>query len=196
MLDGHGGVTVGSEMAGGVKHVHIHNCYMRGNDRGLRVKTRRGRGKSAVIDDIVFSDVKMEGVRCPMVVNAMYFCDPDGRTPYVQSREPQIVDDTTPTVGSIRFERVDAENCEACAGYILGLPERPVQSITLKDCRFTFNPAGKPMAPAMAANVEECLNRGLVAYFVDKLTLDNVTMEGVAGERVTATEVKTICDNM
>ena len=194
MLDGHGGVTVGSEMAGGVKHVHIHHCYMRGNDRGLRVKTRRGRGKYAVIDDIVFSDVRMEGVRCPMVVNAMYFCDPDGRTEYVQSREPQPVDDTTPTVGGIRFERVDAEGVEACAGYILGLPERPVQSITLKDCRFTFNPNGKPMVPAMAANVEECLNRGLVAYYVDQLTLDNVTMEGVQGERVTATEVKTIYD--
>ena len=194
MLDGHGGVTVGSEMAGGVKRVHIHHCYMRGNDRGLRVKTRRGRGKYAVIDDIVFSDVKMEGVRCPMVVNAMYFCDPDGRTEYVQSRERQIVDDTTPTVGSIRFERVDAENCEACAGYILGLPERPVKEITMKDCRFTFNPAGKTMAPAMAANVEECFNRGLIANYVDKLTLDNVTMEGVQGERITATEVKTISD--
>ena len=95
-----------------------------------------------------------------------------------------------------RFERVDAENCEACAGYVLGLPERPVESITLKDCRFTFNPSGKAMAPAMAANVEECFNRGLIAYYVDRLTLDNVTMEGVTGERITATEVKAICDNM
>ena len=99
-------------------------------------------------------------------------------------------------MGSIRFERVEAENCEACAGYILGLPERLVQDITLKDCRFTFNPNGKAMAPAMAANVEQCLNRGLIAYYVDKLTLENVTMEGVQGERVTATEVKTISDNM
>ena len=104
------------------------------------------------------------------------------------------MDDTTPTVGGIRFERVNAEGVEACAGYILGLPERPVQSITLKDCHFTFNPNGKAMVPAMAVNVEECLNRGLIAYYVDQLTLDNVTMEGVKGERVTATEVKTIFD--
>ncbi len=194
MLDGHGGVTTGSEMAGGVKHVRVHHCYMRGNDRGLRVKTRRGRGKYAVIDDVVFSDVRMEGVRCPMVVNAMYFCDPDGRTDYVQSREPQPVDDTTPTVGSIRFERVTADNCEACAGYILGLPERPVQEILMKDCRFTFNPNGKPMAPAMARDVEQCFNRGLIASYVDKLTLDNVIMEGVNGERITAEAVSNIVD--
>ena len=194
MLDGHGGVTVGSEMAGGVRNVRVHHCFMRGNDRGLRIKTRRGRGKYAVIDDIVFYDVRMEGVRCPLVVNAMYYCDPDGRTDYVQSREKQPVDDTTPTVGSIRFERVTAEKCEACAGYILGLPERPAKEIVMKDCRFTFNPDGKPMAPAMAANVEQCLNRGVIASYVDRLTLDNVTMEGVTGDRITTTEVQTIVD--
>ena len=41
MLDGHGGVTIGSEMAGGVRHVRVHHCWMRGNDRGLRIKSRR-----------------------------------------------------------------------------------------------------------------------------------------------------------
>ena len=58
----------------------------------------------------------------------------------MQSREKQPVDDTTPTVGSIRFERVNAQGCEACVGYILGLPERPVKEIQLKDSVFTFKP--------------------------------------------------------
>ena len=194
MLDGHGGVTVGSEMAGGVKNVRVHHCYMRGNDRGLRIKTRRGRGKYAVIDDISFSDVRMEGVRCPLVVNAMYFCDPDGRSDYVQSREKQPVDDTTPTIGSIRFERVRATGCEACVGYILGLPERPVQEILMKDCSFVFKPDGKSMVPAMANGVEECKGRGMIAAYVDRLTLDNVAMDGVDGDRIETTEVKIIED--
>ena len=182
MLDGHGGVTIGSEMAGGVRNVRVHHCYMRGNDRGLRVKTRRGRGKYAVVDDICFSDVRMEGVRAPLVVNCMYFCDPDGRTDYVQSREKQPVDDTTPTVGSIRFERVQAEGCEACVGYVLGLPERPVREILLKDCAFSFSPDGKAMAPAMARDVEACRLRGLIARFVDRISLDNVRFDGIEGE--------------
>ena len=182
MLDGHGGVTVGSENAGGVKHVRVHHCLMRGNDRGLRVKTRRGRGKYAVLDDIVFSDVNMEGVRAPLVVNSMYFCDPDGRTDYVQSREKQPVDDTTPAIGSIRFERVNAINCEACVGYILGLPERPIREIIIKDCVFTFHPDGKAMVPAMANGVEECKGQGLIARFVDFIKLDHVRMEGLQGK--------------
>lgn len=181
MLDGHGGVTVGSEMAGGVRHMRVHHCYMRGNDRGLRIKTRRGRGKYAVIDDICFEDVRMEGVKAPLVVNCLYFCDPDGHTPYVQSREKQPVDDTTPTVGSIRFERVRATDCAACVGYILGLPERPVREIVIRDCEFTFAPGGKPMIPAMAEGVEECLGQGVIARFVDAITLDRVRMEGLLG---------------
>ena len=181
MLDGHGGVTVGSEMSGGVRNVRVHHCWMRGNDRGLRVKTRRGRGKYAVIDDILFEDVRMEGVKAPLVVNAMYFCDPDGHSPYVQSREPQPIDDGTPTIGSIVYRRVRAEACQACVAYILGLPERPVREVCLEDCSFTFLPEASAMAPAMAEGVEPCHHRGIIARFIDSLRLEAVSMRGVEG---------------
>ena len=194
MLDGHGGVTVGSEMAGGVRHVRVHHCYMRGNDRGLRIKTRRGRGKYAVIDDIRFEDVRMDGVKAPLVINAMYYCDPDGKTPYVQSREPQPVDDATPTIGTICFERVQAAGCQACAGYALGLPERPVQHVLMRDCEFCFASNAQPMTPAMANDVESCRRRGLIFSFVDRVTLDHVRMEGIEGQRLTAVSVNTITE--
>lgn len=194
MLDGHGGVTVGSEMAGGVKKVRVHHCYMRGNDRGLRIKTRRGRGRYAVVDDIVFQDVRMEGVRVPMVINSMYFCDPDGRTPYVQSREKQPVDDTTPTIGRIRFERVHAEGCDACAAYLLGLPERPVREVTLRSCAFSFSPEGQGMVPAMAQDVEMCRQQGVIAHFVEKLTLDHVKFAGIRGGKIEINHVDQVIE--
>ena len=182
MLDGHGGVTIGSEMAGGVHHVRVHHCLMRGNDRGLRIKTRRGRGQQAVVDDIVFRDVRMERVKAPLVINSLYFCDPDGHTPWVQSREKQPVDETTPTLGEILFERVKATDCQACAGYILGLPERPVKKVTLRDSHFTFAPDAAPLAPTMADGVEPVCRRGVIARFADQVLLENVTMEGIEGE--------------
>lgn len=52
MRDGHGAVTVGSEIAAGVMDVHIKDCLFMNTDRGLRVKTRRGRGKRSILDDI------------------------------------------------------------------------------------------------------------------------------------------------
>ena len=181
MLDGHGGVTLGSEMAGGIRHVRVHHCYMFGNDRGLRIKTRRGRGKDGVIDDILFEQVEMDGVKMPMTVNCMYFCDPDGRSEWVQSREKKPVDETTPRIGTVRFERVRAKGCKACALYVLGLPEQPAEHIALKDCTFSFDPAAEALVPVMAEGVEPCRRRGLILKNVGKVSLDHVRYEGVDG---------------
>ncbi|MBR5379031.1 MAG: glycoside hydrolase family 28 protein [Clostridia bacterium] len=194
MLDGHGGVTVGSEMSGGVKNVRVHHCLMQGNDRGLRIKTRRGRGRWGVIDDIVFSDVKMENVKAPLTVNAMYFCDVDGKGPFVQSREPQKVDDGTPTIGRVTYERVRAENCTWCAAYILGLPENPAEELRLKDCLFTMDPDAAPKPPVMAMYIESCARRGVIARFVKRVILDNVAIEGIDGPRVEAADVNEVKD--
>ena len=40
---GHGGVTCGSETAGGVKNVYVHDCVFDGTQIGIRFKTRRNR---------------------------------------------------------------------------------------------------------------------------------------------------------
>ena len=194
LLDGHGGVTVGSEMAGGVKRVNAHHCYMKGNDRALRIKTRRDRGRDGVVDGIVFRDIRMDGVKMPLVVNSFYFCDADGKTDRVQSREKQPVDETTPTLGTVEFTRVKAEGCKACAVYALGLPERPMKHLVLRDCEFTFDPEAEPLLPAMALQVEPCRCRGVIAAFLEKLTLEHVTMEGVEGPRTDLTEVGEVAD--
>ena len=181
MLAGHGGVTVGSEMAGGVKHVWVHHCSMHGNDRGLRIKTRRGRGKYAVVDDIRFEDIRMEGVKTPLVVNALYSCDPDGHTEYVQSLEPQPVTDGTPTLGTISFERVHAVGCHGAVAYILGLPERPLRKLVIRDCDFTFADPAIPMQPAMADCVEDIAGAGILTSSVDELVIENVNVQGLNG---------------
>jgi hypothetical protein len=116
------------------------------------------------------------------VVNSFYFCDADGKTDRVQSREKQPVDETTPELGSVCFERVRADGCKACAAYVMGLPEKPMESLTLRNCAFTFDPEAEPLVPAMALNVEACCRRGIIAKYVKKLTLDHVQMEGITGE--------------
>ena len=194
MLDGHGGVTLGSEMAGGIRKVRVHHCYMKGNDRGLRIKTRRGRGRDGVIDGILFEKVMMDGVKMPLIVNSMYFCDPDGHDPWVQCREAKPVDETTPRIGEIRFEQVTAEGCKACAAYVLGLPEQPAEHIALKDCSFRFDPEAEALTPAMADGVEPCRKRGLILKNVGKVTLDHVRYEGVDGEWIDAENVGEISE--
>lgn len=195
MLDGHGGVTIGSEMSGGVKNVRVHHCLMTGNDRGLRIKTRRGRGKWGVIDDIVFEDVKMMGVKAPLTVNAMYACGPDGKSDYVQCREPLPVDDGTPSIGSVRYERVTATDCRMCAAYILGLPENPMEEMCLKDCSFALDPTAEPMKePIMACHIPPCSRRGVIARFAKRIILENVSITGYEGPRVEASDIGELVD--
>ncbi len=183
MENGHGGMTCGSEMAGGIAHVRLHDCLMRNTDRGLRVKTRRGRGQQGVIDDIVFENVRMEHVGTPYVVNCMYFCDPDGKSEYVQSREKQPVDERTPRIGTVAFRHVTATDV-TCAGYFLGLPERPIEAVVMEDVHISCDKNAKPMQPAMAQGVPYLARKGLTAINVAKIVLKDVTITGQDGAKL------------
>ena len=54
---GHGGVTIGSETSGGVRNVWAYDCVFDGTDRGIRIKTARGRGN--VVEKIFMRDIRM-----------------------------------------------------------------------------------------------------------------------------------------
>ena len=69
-------------------------------------------------------------------------------------------------------------------GEILGLPERPVKQIVLRDSSFVFEKDAEPLVPAMAEGVPAIHNRGVVAQFVESLQVEGVTMENTEGEQV------------
>ncbi len=54
MKDGHGGVSIGSEVSGGIRNVLTENCRMSSPnlERALRIKTNSYRG--GVIENIGF----------------------------------------------------------------------------------------------------------------------------------------------
>ena len=192
--NGHGAVTIGSEMAGGVYDLKVQECLMSHTDRGLRIKTRRGRGERAVIDGIHFSDVKMDHVMTPIVVNCFYFCDPDGHTAYVQDRSALPVDERTPYIGSMVFEEIDCTNCHVRAMYAEGLPEQKIKELALHRVRFSFaeKNSRKSGVPAMAESVEECSGLGIFASNIHLLTLDQVSVEGQEGPALETGEIDEI----
>src|SRR5690606_22871880 len=55
---GHGGFTVGSETAGLVKNVYVHDCVFTGTDIGIRFKTRRPRGGGG--ESLTFENIRMD----------------------------------------------------------------------------------------------------------------------------------------
>ena len=118
----------------------------------------------------------------PLVVNSFYFCDPDGRTPYVQSREPYPVDDRTPSIRKMVFENMTCTNCHVAAAYFEGLPEQKIEELVMKNISFSYAENPTAGVPAMSEGVPKSTKRGLFARNVAKLTLENVKMEGQDGK--------------
>ena len=184
MQDGHGGIVLGSEMSGGIKNLTVERCIFKDTDRGLRIKSRRGRGKYAIIDGVEFHDIQMDGVLTPLVINMFYFCDPDGKTEYVYSKEKLPVDDRTPYLGKFTFKRIRAINAEWAAGYFYGLPERPIGKICIEDSSFSFKEVASSGKPAMMSFIDDVSKLGLFFNGVEEVELKNVRLEGYVGERI------------
>ncbi len=190
----HGGVVLGSEMAGGVKQLKVEKCLFEGTDRGLRIKTRRGRGKNAVIDGLEFKNIKMKDVRAPFVMNMFYFCDPDGKTEYVwcKDKDKYPVDGRTPYLGKFSFKNIVCEDSHWCAGYFYGLPEQPIESVKLENVTVTYNKNAQIGRPAMMTDAEELKNAGFYFRNVNNVTIKNVKIEDCVGPKYTLSDVKKV----
>ena len=189
---GHGAIVLGSEMAGGLKDILISQCVFNETDRGLRIKTRRGRGKDAIIDGITFDNIKMNKVLTPLVINMYYYCDPDGKSEYVRSKEILPVDDRTPYLGKFVFKNMNCENVAIAAGTFYGLPEMPIESVKLENINFTYDSNANAGLPAMMEGISEMKNRGFIFYNVKNVELKNVILPDNIKDDIECTNVKTL----
>ena len=138
MVHGHGGVVIGSEMSGSIRNVTISNCVFQDTDRGIRLKSRRGRG--GTVEDIRVSNIVMDNVFTPFTLNLYYFCGPRGKEKYVWDKNPYPITEETPYFRRIHFSNVTARNVNASAGFLYGLAERYLEEITFSniDISMTF----------------------------------------------------------
>ena len=123
---GHGGVGIGSEMSGGVRNVWVHDCEFKGTDRGLRIKSMRGRG--GVIENVWYERVKHEDLRL-MVVELTTFYGSSTLTPHTQ---------TPPTIRGVHVRDITAVGAGKAID-IIGLPERPIEDVTFDNVQITSN---------------------------------------------------------
>ena len=183
MNNGHGAVTIGSEMAAGARHIRVENCLFNRTDRGLRIKTRRGRGKDAVVEDIRFENIKMDHVLTPFVLNSYYnCCDPDRHSDYVKCKSPLPVDNRTPSVKQMVFKNIEAKNCHVAGAFIYGLPEMKVDYVEFDNVFITYDENPEPDEPAMMDDIELVAKMGLFINNVQKLKLKNVAVQGAEGQ--------------
>ena len=187
MVHGHGGVVLGSEMSGDIRRVAITGCVFDGTDRGVRIKTRRGRGGS--VEDVSVTGLVMNDVLCPLVVNLMYFCGKDGRAPIVSDPNPQPVTERTPHVRRIRMADIVVTNAKSAAACLCGLPEAPLEDISIVNTQIHLVES-EPQVPVMNAVATPVTCAGLRADYVRGLHLSDLRIVGARGEEIMLHDVK------
>jgi polygalacturonase len=128
MRDGHGGVTIGSEISGGVRNVFTENCRMDSPhlDRALRFKNNAARGGR--LEHIYMRDVQVgEVADAVLQIDFLYEEGPDGTF--------------TPVVRDVEMRNVTSRKSQY-ALYLRGIERGTIGDIRILDC--TFNNVAKP----------------------------------------------------
>jgi hypothetical protein len=122
MLKGHGGVVIGSEMSGGVKRVTISNCVFEGTDRGIRIKTMRGRG--GVVEDIRVSNITMYNIINEGILITLRY----------QPTKVEELSERTPSVNNVQLSGINIRGAQRPLA-VYGIEERDISEISINDLR-------------------------------------------------------------
>lgn len=132
---GHGGVTVGSEMSGGVRNIHVSNCTFMGTDVGLRFKSNRGRG--GVVENIYISGIRMTDIPTFAISFNLYYggqsvsemLEEEGME---RTSEAEPVSEETPQFRNISMSDITVKGALQ-AIFLQGLPEMNLENVTLSN---------------------------------------------------------------
>ncbi|MBC2608035.1 glycoside hydrolase family 28 protein [Pelagicoccus albus] len=120
MYQGNGGVVIGSEMSGGIRNITASNIVCYGTDRGIRLKTARGRG--AVVENLRFDNWVIENSALESIqISSNYVDLPE-----------EDFSERTPTMRNVAISNVTIVNA-AKAINIAGLPEQKVEGLRFSD---------------------------------------------------------------
>lgn len=115
LLHGHG-LSIGSEISGGVQNVLAERITFKGTGSGIRIKSNRDRGND--IGNFTYRNLTMEDVTVPILITEFY------------PRIPDKIDAAPITRLTPHFHDITIENLKATgardAAVIVGLPESPI----------------------------------------------------------------------
>jgi len=126
-LKGHG-LSVGSEVSGGVTHLRVERVTFKGTTQGIRVKSGRDRGND--IGDFVYKDITMEDVGTAIQITDYYSAG--GSKEGAAAVSPAPITRLTPHIHDITIENLKVSGAKVAMD-IEGLPEAPIQGLHLKN---------------------------------------------------------------
>jgi polygalacturonase len=122
MQDGHGGVTLGSEISAGVRNVFAENCQMDSPNLDFAVRLKNNAMRGGVLENICVRNITVGQVK-----NAAVTIDFN----YEEGKNGKF----TPVVRNVRIEKLTSKKSNY-ALYLRGFENAPITGVELIDCDF------------------------------------------------------------
>ncbi len=126
--EGHGGITVGSETAGTIRNLYVHDCVFEDTGVGIRFKTRRPRGGGG--ENLYYERIRMHlrytAIKWDMLGSSAHVGELANRLP------ARPVNELTPHYKNIHIKDVVIENATHLLK-VIGIPEAPVENLRLEN---------------------------------------------------------------
>ncbi|UCH14992.1 MAG: glycoside hydrolase family 28 protein [Bacteroidales bacterium] len=121
---GHGGVSMGSEMSGGVHNVEIRDCIVEADNWApIRFKSQPSRG--GIIENITYRNIVLQDTRKAFEFNMEWRMRPPIKPP----------SDPLPLVRNVNIINVSGR--VQSVGDMHGLKDSPIQNVTFKNCNIS-----------------------------------------------------------
>jgi polygalacturonase len=127
---GHGGITIGSETAGMVRNLYVHDCVFNNEGTGIRFKTRRprGGGGAQLFYDRIRMRVGETALRWDMLGSAVHVGAAANRSNTV------AVNELTPHFNDIKISNLVIEDA-AHFMRVDGIPEAPLEKVQIRQVK-------------------------------------------------------------
>lgn len=124
MYEGHGAIVIGSETSGDIRDITASNIVAKGTDRGIRIKSMRGRGgvvENVTCDNFVIDGATHEAIEITLLYGAS---------------KPEPLSERTPIFRNFAMSHLTIVNGKQVAA-IHGLPEKSIDGLRFNDITAT-----------------------------------------------------------
>jgi polygalacturonase len=142
---GHG-LSVGGQSNDGLDSLSVTNCRFTGTTNGIRLKANRTNG--GLSQHMLYTDIAMSNVQYPIYITSYY-----GNSSPSTTDPDSVITSLTPIWKDAVIANLTSKNTSSSstAGFLWGLPEMPLDSITLANVNIS---APKNMVVTHAKNLK------------------------------------------